>query len=471
MNSHAPTLDLQSAPGAARRRLGKYEIIRILGQGAMGTVYEAVDPDIGRTVAVKTMALAADDEEASARFLKEAQAAGRLAHPGIATVYEYGVDDGLAYIAMEFIEGQSLDQMPKPGIRLSDAEIVDILCQLLDALGHAHAKGVVHRDIKPANIVRKPDGCIKLIDFGIARTADSHLTQAHMLLGTPIYMAPEQLLGSGVDHRVDIYACGVTLYVLLARRPPFIGTVQQLQHKVLHERHVPPSKVAGADRSVLWDAIVDRALAKEPDQRYQTAAEFRQALSALLANEPSAQPGVGGFPTPAASCQSPLRSRLAKACLIGVAAGLFAAGALLAVTHAAHGMAGRQPLWAEVQAAVLPSGRWHGQVDCGAPMAGAAVVLANVMPAEVEVVGGALVIAVLHGQAQHKLYAVLGPGADFQAKGLIHGPSQRAALEAQGTFDGRPQAGRVSARLALVRLRDGQRLQACDLTAQWRGPA
>ncbi|MFG6467459.1 serine/threonine-protein kinase [Roseateles sp. BYS87W] len=264
-------------------QLGKYRITEVLGEGAMGVVYKGFDPDIQRTVALKTIrtGLDAGDDSPGApasRFRNEAQAAGRLMHPGIVAVYDFGRDQHTAYIAMEFVEGRSLASYLSAKLRFTDTDIPGIMSQLLDALGHAHDKGVWHRDVKPANIIMTTAGRLKVADFGIARIDSQHLTQTHYMVGTPSHMAPEQFLGSTMDRRVDIYGAGVVLYQLLTGRPPFAGTTEALMYKVVNDMPAPPSTLDGANRPAWFDAIVARALAKRPDDRYPTAEAFKQAL-------------------------------------------------------------------------------------------------------------------------------------------------------------------------------------------------
>ncbi len=264
-------------------RLGKYDITGVLGEGAMGVVYKAFDPDIRRAVALKTIRkqlIDGSDFAASiaARFRNEAQAAGRLAHPGIVGVYEYGEAQDIAYIAMEFVEGQSIARYLASQVRFTDTDIPGLMSQLLDALEHAHSQGVWHRDIKPANVILSAGARLKVADFGIARIDAGGLTQTQMMIGTPSYMAPEQFLGQPIDARVDIYGAGVLLYVLLTGQPPFAGAPEALMYKVVHEPPLPPSQVDGAQRPRLYDDIVATALAKDPAQRYASARAFKQAL-------------------------------------------------------------------------------------------------------------------------------------------------------------------------------------------------
>src|ERR1700722_14975262 len=207
--------------------LGKYQIRGVLGRGAMGTVYDGWDPVIGRRVAIKTVGLLdnadAEAREGLARFKNEAQAAGRLSHRNIVSVYDYGESDENAYIVMEFVEGQSLKQCLDAGQRFPLAETVRIMEHLLAGLQYSHDQGVMHRDIKPGNVILAKDGQVKLADFGIARIESSAMTMIGTVLGTPAYMSPEQLMGQPTDRRTDIYSAGVLLYQLLTGVRPFEG--------------------------------------------------------------------------------------------------------------------------------------------------------------------------------------------------------------------------------------------------------
>ena len=206
------------------KQLGKYEIRGELGRGAMGIVYDGWDAGIGRRVALKTVRRdqldGGEAEELLSRFKREAQAAGRLNHPGIVAVYEYGEDAGTAFIAMEFVEGRELKDVFDRNERFPLPEVVRIMSLLLEAIGHAHSKGIVHRDIKPANVFLLKDGRIKVGDFGIARMESSNLTQAGSVLGTPAYMSPEQFMGQTVDGRSDLFSAGVILYQFLTGERP-----------------------------------------------------------------------------------------------------------------------------------------------------------------------------------------------------------------------------------------------------------
>ena len=278
-------------------RLGKYEIRRELGKGSMGVVYEGFDPLIQRSVAIKVMR---DDEldpsqadELLARLRREAQAAGRLNHPGIVAIYDYGEEASfggtqVAFIAMELVHGRDLKTVLEGGHAVSIGDVMRWMQAILTALEHAHRHGVIHRDMKPANVILLNDGRLKIADFGVARLESSEMTRVGTVLGTPAYMAPEQLMGMAVDGRADLFSCGVILYQLLTGSKPFTGGYATIVHKVLHEDPVPPTQLNQA-LSPAWDAVVRRAMAKQPAERFQTAAEFAAAVNeaAIGDNEPT----------------------------------------------------------------------------------------------------------------------------------------------------------------------------------------
>lgn len=263
--------------------LGRYKIVSQLGRGAMGTVYQALDPAIERTVAIKVLNPHLSDEnmdQVKERFLREAKSAGRLNHPNVVTIYDVGEADGVAYISMEYLEGRSLRQVLDAGSALTLQSISDIAAQIADALDYAQRSGIVHRDIKPANIMLSAAGLAKLTDFGIAFMASSSMTQTGTMLGSPKYMSPEQVLGQSVDGRADIFSLGVVLFEMLARRTPFelpdITTFTLMQRIVT----VPAPRVSdmGMDIPAAFDAILARALAKRPEDRFQRAMEFANEL-------------------------------------------------------------------------------------------------------------------------------------------------------------------------------------------------
>lgn len=278
--------------------LGKYKIVGELGRGAMGVVYEAFDTLIERTVAIKTILKSIihenEAEEVFARFRSEARAAGRLTHPKIISIYEYGENENMAYIVMELVRGKELTEYFEHGKRMAISEGVRIVMQLLDALDYLHAHGVVHRDIKPANIMITADGDVKIADFGIAKVDSSGHTQVGVVLGTPTYMAPEQFMGYDVDRRADLYAAGVILYLILTGERPFVGSVIAIMHQAVHREATPPSEI-NPNVSLELDAVVKKAMAKRPENRFQTAKKFLRALKAAAATLPAAEYPDGGF--------------------------------------------------------------------------------------------------------------------------------------------------------------------------------
>jgi serine/threonine protein kinase len=272
------------------RKLGRYEIVEELGRGAMGVIYKAKDPAIGRFVAIKTVRLGdftdpSHLEELRSRLQREAQAAGALLHPHIITIFDVGEEEGLSYYAMELVEGTTLEDLIDSNQRLDQETIVHIARQAADALGFAHRTGIVHRDIKPANIMLTRDGRVKIADFGIAKVGSTKMTQTGMLLGSPSYMAPEHFLGQGLDGRSDIFALGIVLYELITGQPPFTAeNLGTLSYKIVHEDAVPPIRIR-PDLDPLLNAIVAKALARDPAERFQSAEELRAALDAIPANQ------------------------------------------------------------------------------------------------------------------------------------------------------------------------------------------
>ena len=263
--------------------IGKYEIRREIGRGAMGVVYEGYDPSIKRIVALKTIRadqLAGGDPAAViARFRREAQAAGRLNHPNIVSIYDFGEDGGIWYIAMEFVQGRELKECFETNERFKIADIVRIMSQILNALDYSHRQGVIHRDVKPANIFLLSDGSVKVADFGIAHIESSNLTQVGTVMGTPSYMSPEQIMGLPVDGRSDLFSAGVVLYQFLTGERPFAGSATTTMQKVLKEEPLPPSTL-NVQLPPAMDAVVRKALAKRADERFQTAQEFADAIRA-----------------------------------------------------------------------------------------------------------------------------------------------------------------------------------------------
>jgi serine/threonine-protein kinase len=283
------------------KSVGRYVLVEEIGRGSMGTVYRATDPLIERTVAVKTVQLARLDDgslEPRMRFLREAKAAGRLTHPGIVAVYDVGELDDAAFIVMEFVEGRSVKEVLEGGAEVPLAIAAEIVIQAAEALAAAHRSGEIHRDVKPGNLMLTRQGRVKVTDFGIARIDQSQRTRTGILVGSPGYMSPEQLSGREVDGRTDVFSLGSMLYELVAGRGPFDADraegVLQLMTNIVSRPHVPPSR-ANPRVPASVDRIVDRALAKDPAQRYPTAdalaADLRSAIARDLQRS-AGEPGI-----------------------------------------------------------------------------------------------------------------------------------------------------------------------------------
>ncbi len=289
---------------AGAQTLGRYQLERVLGKGAMGIVYEALDPKLHRKVAIKTILVDQLDAETakdfSMRFEREARAVARLNHPNIVQVYDFGKEGKVAYIVMEFIRGTELKSSLAGNQLVDRKECVRVMCELLDALDFAHEAGVIHRDIKPANVMLDSQGRAKLTDFGVARLTDSdktsvERTQAGTMVGTPAYMSPEQCKGQRIDRRTDIFSAGIILYQFLTGQKPFAGEggFFTVQKRIVEEEPPTPSSL-NVEVSPEFDRVVAKALAKNPDTRFQTAREFARALQraaegkAALQEEPAA---------------------------------------------------------------------------------------------------------------------------------------------------------------------------------------
>ena len=279
-----PQFDPATARSLVNGQLGRYEIDRELGKGAMGVVYLGRDPKIGRTVAIKTLALSSEFEaeeleKVRERFFREAETAGRLVHPNIVTIFDAGEDQDLAYFAMEYLPGRDLSAHAKPETLLPLSTVISIVARVADALDYAHGKHVVHRDVKPGNIMYDAaTDSVKVTDFGVARITDSSKTKTGIVLGTPSFMSPEQLAGQKIDGLSDLFSLGVTLYQLCCGALPFKGdTMAQLMYRIANELPVDPLSL-NRDLPEGLVAVIHRALAKKKQDRFQSGAEMAEAL-------------------------------------------------------------------------------------------------------------------------------------------------------------------------------------------------
>jgi serine/threonine protein kinase len=301
------------------RSLGRYQIVRELGKGAMGVVYEGLDPVIGRRVAIKTarrdvLESSGMADELLERFLREARAAGGINHPNVITIYDAGEENGVAYMAMEYIDSGTLYDRLYSGNRMSPEEAVAIGAAVCNALASAHEKGVVHRDVKPANIMLLPDNTVKVADFGIARVSDSKLTQEGVMVGTPQYMSPEQFSGMKADGRSDLFSAAVIVYEMLTGEHPFPAHgVSAIMHQVIKVDPVPPKDLNFTINDNL-SAVVMKALNKPPKKRYQDGKKLAAALAEALKENPD--PAVLGLVNAAAGGASTLITGADSATLV-----------------------------------------------------------------------------------------------------------------------------------------------------------
>src|SRR5436309_7601337 len=267
----------------------RYKVVQGIGFGAMGAVYKAFDPLIKRTLAIKTIRLDIPRQSPHyksflERFRHEAQVSGTLSHPNIVTLFDIGEEGGLPYLAMEFVEGETIASILERGTRFEPEKVVVLISQIASALDYAHSKGVIHRDVKPANLMLYEGDRVKVTDFGIAKLMDAEMTQAGVLLGTPSYMSPERAMGDKLDGRTDIFSLGVCAFEMLPGEQPFPGTnVTSILYKLVH---VDPIEPANLEMNGLvpqkWHEVFSRVLAKKPDDRYQTASDFVQDLEYCL---------------------------------------------------------------------------------------------------------------------------------------------------------------------------------------------
>ncbi len=292
------------------KSLGRYQIKGVLGKGAMGLVYDGLDPTLNRRVAIKTILTNTLDEATakhySKRFQREVRAVARLNHPNIVQVYDYGTEGDLAYIVMEYIKGNELKDYFDGEQRFELRTAYRLMVELLDALDFAHESGVIHRDVKPANVMLDATQRVKLTDFGVARITDpdadlGEATRAGQMVGTPSYMSPEQIQGQPIDRRTDIFSAGILFYQFLTGRKPFEGSQWELAKKIVQDDPQWPSKVAKVPPEV--DRVVARALAKQPELRYPSAAAFAAALRRLAEGKPPEDPDETA-PMPAAALKA-----------------------------------------------------------------------------------------------------------------------------------------------------------------------
>jgi len=282
--------------GKEPQRLGRYVLEREIGRGAMGTVYLGRDTAINRQVAIKDIPLAAefsDGElvEARSRFFREAETAGRLNHPNIVTIYDVGEERGLAYIAMEYLKGRHLSDFAAPSTLMDARKVLEIVAQAAEALGFAHKQQVVHRDIKPANLMYDAGtNVLKITDFGIARLTGAGNTRTGIVLGTPSFMSPEQLEGRTVTGHSDLFSLGVSLFQLLTGQLPFVAdSMTGLMQQIAEAPH-PPLRAYRPDLPECVDRVIDRALAKNPESRFDSGGQMAAALEECRAHLPEAQP-------------------------------------------------------------------------------------------------------------------------------------------------------------------------------------
>jgi serine/threonine-protein kinase len=291
------------------KSLGRYKIKGVLGKGAMGLVYDGLDPKLNRRVAIKTILTGSLSAEAArmatVRFEREVRAVARLNHGNVVQVYDFGTEAGLAYIVMEFIEGRELKDYFDANQRLDLMTIFQLMSELLDALEFAHEAGIIHRDVKPANIMVDAGGHAKLTDFGVARFTEPQgdqidATRVGTIVGTPSYMSPEQIQGQPIDRRSDVFSAGIIFYQLLTWQKPFQGTQWELAKKIIEDDPVWPSRLVEIPADI--DKVVARALAKQPDRRYATARKFAEAIQRIAQGKPlEGHDDVFAKPQPAAA--------------------------------------------------------------------------------------------------------------------------------------------------------------------------
>lgn len=269
-------------------RIGRYVVEGLVGAGGMGRVYKAHDPDIRRTVAVKLISTSlmssSDGADYIRRFRREAEAAARCAHPNIIAIYDFALHEGQPFLAMEFVHGMSLRQRLDEESAMAVPDAINVMVQVLDALGSAHQQGVIHQDIKPANILLTPQMQAKVADFGISRFVNTDVTNVSSSMGTPNYMSPEQCRGAGIDHRSDLFSVGATLFEMVAGERAFPGqTLTEVSHRIVNERlPLLPAVVRGAAPRLQF--VLERAMGKQPEDRFESGPEMAEALRQVLAS-------------------------------------------------------------------------------------------------------------------------------------------------------------------------------------------
>jgi serine/threonine protein kinase len=273
-----PALTPAPADDLDLHRVGRYDLIEKIGAGGMGVVYRGRDSMIGRAVAVKMLVSDIDaSEETRERFFREARSAGQLTHRNIITIYDFGEENGRAYIVMELLAGESLSSVLARDDRLPLEQQIEIMARVCEGLAFAHSRGIVHRDVKPANLFITREGQLKILDFGVARIASSKLTRSGLIVGTPDYMSPEQVMGASIDARSDVFAAGAVFYQLLARRKPFAAKrLPQVLNNVMKEN---PPPLSDAEAPAELAAVVMKALEKDPARRYQNMVEMLAGLT------------------------------------------------------------------------------------------------------------------------------------------------------------------------------------------------
>ena len=447
-------------------RFGRYEVRRVLGRGGMGLVYEGHDPQIDRAVAIKTIALDALDAREAAefegRFRAEMRSAGRLQHQNIVALYDTGRDDGTAYIVMELVRGQDLKQRLAGGWRPGAAEAAAIVLQLLAALEYAHAQRVVHRDVKPANLMLQDDGRLKLCDFGVARLADADATRTRgMVVGTARYASPEQLSGGEVDARTDLYAAGVVLYELLTGRPPFSGANELETIARIGQQQAPRPSAANAALPATLDAVVLRALEKDPARRFASAAEFTTALRAASAAAPVAAPGPPARRPWLALAALPLL-------LIAVAAWWLRPHAAPPAIVAAAPKPAQRP----ASAALRWAASWSGQYACGevlnSTLEGTRAEPFSA-PIALEIDGTRISWSRKGKTSSETVSGRIDASGRFSAEGEgadnAPGAASRWTVQASGSVNPKAQPLRLEGAVRLLRAKDGTLARECTMSA------